>query len=176
MKIKWLIGSLTLHLVIILVFQIRMGSKGSQPVPVNIIRIQDFQAQEAVAEVSGDIREVKQQVIETNIVNKTQNVYPSGPTNFYPFYMVDSLPTAIGDIDPPYPAQARKLGIEGKVVLLADIDENGIVRHVKIESSPHDCLSQSASNTIFLTKFVPAKINGICQPVEVRLTLNFKLE
>jgi TonB family protein len=175
MSIKWLIGSGVFHIVLIFVFQIRMGSKGSQPVPVNIIRIQDFHPQAAVAESAGDIQEVKQKVIETN-VTKTQDVYPSGPTNFYPFYMVDSMPSAIGDIDPPYPAEARKLGIEGKVVLLADIDEKGIVRHIRIESSPHPSLSQSASNAVFCTKFVPAKINGICQPVEVRLTLNFKLE
>ena len=175
MSIKWLIGSAVVHLVLILVFQIRMGSKGSQPVAINIIRIQDFQPQTVIAESAGDIQEVKQKVIETN-VTKTQNVYPSGPTNFYPFYMVDSMPSAIGDIDPPYPPEARKLGIEGKVILLADIDENGIVRLVKIESSPHASLSQSASNAVFCAKFVPAKINGMNQPVEVRLTLNFKLE
>jgi protein TonB len=97
-------------------------------------------------------------------------------TGFLPSYMVGELPIALTPIDPSYPEEAKRLGIEGKVVLFIYIDENGIVKKVEVKSSPHDSLSQSAQKAVFETKFTPAKISGEKNPVVLQLALRFKLE
>jgi TonB family protein len=95
---------------------------------------------------------------------------------YVPFYQVDELPVAIIAISPVYPEEARRNGIEGRVIMLIYIDEEGTVKKVEIQKSPSDLLSESAMKAVKSAKFRPAKIGGKARAVCMQLTLHFKLE
>ena len=74
------------------------------------------------------------------------------------FVAVEQLPVIIHRAVPEYPSLARKANIEGKVVIKALVDENGIVtKAVIIEGD--EIFNQAALDAIYSTKFKPA-ING----------------
>lgn len=77
----------------------------------------------------------------------------------------------------PYPAEARKLGIEGKVRMRVDIDEKGKVVQVTVLEDPGGGLGKAAAKAIKGFVFTPAVgLDG--KPVDYRITYIyvFKLE
>ena len=88
-----------------------------------------------------------------------------------------------GDIKPPsrvaytapsYPALARSAHIEGTVYLEATIDEQGIVRDVKVlRSIP--LLDEAAKNAVSQWRYTPTKLNGVAVPVILTVTVTFTL-
>ena len=78
---------------------------------------------------------------------------------------------------PKYPRLARKRGIEGQVVLRADIDQAGSVFGLDIEqSSGSDLLDRAARKAVQQWQFVPAETNGIAVVSYVRIPVDFVLE
>ncbi|MBN0989208.1 energy transducer TonB [Amphritea pacifica] len=78
---------------------------------------------------------------------------------------------------PPYPRLARKRGIEGQVVLRAEIGRDGAVEGVKVEhSSGSDLLDQAARDAVQQWQFVPARQNGLAVASYVRVPVDFVLE
>lgn len=75
----------------------------------------------------------------------------------------------VSKVMPKYPVEAKKAGIEGKVVLAAVIDKEGNVKTLKVESGPKQ-LQQSALEAVHQWKYKPYLFNG--QPVDVRTTVN----
>lgn len=77
----------------------------------------------------------------------------------------------------PYPAEARKLGIEGKVRLRVDVDKKGRVVKVQILQDPGGGLGKAAAKAIKGFLFSPA-IGLNSKPVDYRITYTyvFKLE
>jgi TonB family protein len=75
-----------------------------------------------------------------------------------------------------YPAEAKKLGIEGEVMLEAVILMDGSLGKARVISSPHPILAQAALDTIREWRYEPVRLNGA--PVEsiTQVTLNFRLE
>ncbi len=96
--------------------------------------------------------------------------------NYVPFYLVEELPQPVTPINPKYPEEARRIGVEGRVMLLIYIDENGNVKKVEVQKSPNEILSDSALKAVNAVKFKPAKIGGIARAVCMQLTLRFHLE
>ncbi len=96
--------------------------------------------------------------------------------NYLPSYEVEELPVAETPISPVYPEEARRNGVEGKVLLLIYIDEQGNIKKAEIQKSPSSLLSDSALKALSSVKFRPAKIGGIARAVCMQLTLRFKLE
>ena len=70
---------------------------------------------------------------------------------------------------PKYPADAKRAGIQGKVVLGAVINEKGEVERLKVVSGPKQ-LRQSALDAVQQWKYKPYLVNG--KPVAVRTTIN----
>src|SRR5258706_16023884 len=66
----------------------------------------------------------------------------------------DAPPKAISTPDPPYPEEARKKGIEGKVTLLIVIDVKGKVSQVKALSGPEE-LVPAAVASVKMWQFEP---------------------
>ncbi len=76
-------------------------------------------------------------------------------------------------VPPIYPAQARMLHLEGKVVLAAVIMEDGTLRDVKvIEGLP--LLSQSAVDAVKHWRYKPYELDGKPVQNEIRIRVDFK--
>jgi protein TonB len=77
-------------------------------------------------------------------------------------------------VPPVYPAQARVMKLEGKVVLAAVIMEDGTLRDVKvIEGEP--LLAQSAMDAVKNWRYKPYELDG--KPVKnvIRISVDFKI-
>ena len=110
--------------------------------------------------------------------NAQETVASSGDYtgDYVPFYQVEELPQALSPINPPYPEEARRLGVEGRVLVLIYIDDKGVVRKIDVQKSPHEVLTQAAMKAISNVRFRPAKIGGIAKAVCMQFALRFRLE
>ena len=78
---------------------------------------------------------------------------------------------------PVYPAEARKKGYQGEVILKAKILSNGRVDQVELKkSSGHEILDRSALAAVKQWKFIPAKEGGESIPVWVNIPVTFQLQ
>ena len=60
-----------------------------------------------------------------------------------------------------YPSYALDYNIQGNVVLSFIVDTDGSIKDIKVESSPHQCLSEAAVRMISkMPKWKPGKIEG----------------
>ncbi len=76
-------------------------------------------------------------------------------------------------VEPDYPEEARKQGIQGSVVLEVHIGRDGAIQDVKVVSG-QPLLASAAIAAVKQWRFKPHKVQG--QPVEMqtRVTLNFR--
>ncbi len=74
-----------------------------------------------------------------------------------------------------YPELARKAGIQGKVFILAFVDESGNVTRAQIVKGIGLGCDEAALDAVMNTKFKPGKQRG--KPIEVQITIpiTFKL-
>jgi len=78
---------------------------------------------------------------------------------------------------PPYPPLAFRARIEGKVVLIAEVEPDGRAGQVRIlESSGNEMLDQSALTTVRQWKFTPARKDGVIITQAVRIPITFSLK
>ncbi|MBN1300629.1 MAG: energy transducer TonB [Melioribacteraceae bacterium] len=75
-----------------------------------------------------------------------------------------------------YPVEAKKQGIEGKVVLKAVVDENGKVIKTEVLESNDGLLSKAAADAIMKTRFEPAEKDGKKVKADVTIPVMFKLD
>jgi len=91
-------------------------------------------------------------------------------------YMVSSMPRLKSEIRIPYPAQAKKEGVEGPVVMDLLIDNTGKVRKVDLIKGPGSGLNEAAVAAIQNFEFLPARIGEQSVAVKIRYTYRFVLE
>lgn len=82
---------------------------------------------------------------------------------------VEGLPALIKKIQ--YPNIAKQAGIEGKVFVMAYVDEQGNVDDVKVLKGIGDGCEEEVIKVLKTTKFKPRMNNG--QPVKVKASLSF---
>lgn len=70
-----------------------------------------------------------------------------------------------------YPSIARSAGIEGRVIAMAYINENGDVDDVKIIKGIGGGCNEEVERVLRASKFKPGQKEG--KPVKVKLTLSF---
>jgi len=85
-------------------------------------------------------------------------------------------PVLINRVDPIYPEEAKTAGIFGIVIVEATIDENGIVRSVKVLKALEPSLDRAAIDAVRQWKFKPGTKNDKPVPVLFNLTINFRLD
>ncbi|GEM_PF-5868411 len=95
---------------------------------------------------------------------------------FIPFYKVDKRPDFLYKAELKYPLKAKQLGVEGTVILEADIDTEGKIINIRIIKKAGFGFDEAALNMIKMSKFSPAYSNGKPVPVRMRFTILFKLE
>jgi protein TonB len=88
-----------------------------------------------------------------------------------------SLPQALNLVKPDYPAEARRSGAEGLVILQVDIDATGAVKMVRlVQGLGHGC-DEAAEAAVWKTLFRPAVSNGFPVPFQGLLfPYRFKLD
>ena len=92
----------------------------------------------------------------------------------------EEMPSPVGGMEAimkmiTYPSIAKKSGTQGKVFVLAYINENGGVHDVKIVKGIGAGCDEAAIDAIKKTKFNPGKNKGTAVKVKLSLTINFKL-
>ncbi|MEX2115938.1 MAG: energy transducer TonB [Bacteroidota bacterium] len=74
-----------------------------------------------------------------------------------------------------YPDMARKVGMEGTVVVIAFIDEAGIVRKAEIKEGIGLGCDEAATAAVLKTRFQPATQRGKAVKVRVSIPIKFRL-
>lgn len=78
---------------------------------------------------------------------------------------------------PPYPEEARKKGVEGEVLLRAEVLANGWVGQIEVKrSSGHEILDRSALSTVKQWRFIPANGGNGSIPCWVNIPIKFHLQ
>jgi protein TonB len=89
---------------------------------------------------------------------------------------VSKMPQLVSDHKVPYPEEARKMGMEGKVVMQLDIDETGKVVKARVVRGAGHGLDEAALKAAHLFRFKPAYVGDDPVPVRILYTYSFILE
>jgi protein TonB len=77
---------------------------------------------------------------------------------------------------PEYPERARKLNIQGSVLLEADIDERGSLRDLRVRQGLEDGLDQIAMASVKRWRFEPATLEGRAVSSTRLIRIRFELD
>ncbi|MFN4111476.1 MAG: energy transducer TonB [Ignavibacteria bacterium] len=96
------------------------------------------------------------------------------------FEVVEEMPEPIGGIEAiqkkiVYPEIAKRAGVEGKVYILAFVDENGNVTKTEVLKGIGAGCDEAAEKAVRETKFKPGKQRGKPVRVKVAVPIIFKL-
>ncbi len=83
-------------------------------------------------------------------------------------------PELLSSVPPAYPLLAKKYKVEGDVTVQANIDASGNVVHMKVVSGPV-LLHQAAMDALRQWKYQPAKLNDQPVPMQIRVTIKFRI-
>lgn len=106
-------------------------------------------------------------------------VKPYRAERYVPPTQVTVLPRPIGECAPPaseYPEEARRLGIEGVVILVVSIDEAGKVTDARVVQDPGHGLGPAAAAAYRrYCRFEPARRGGEAVATSIRVPFRFEL-
>lgn len=88
-----------------------------------------------------------------------------------PVASVQEMPKVVGESVAEYPDEARRLGIQGKVVLEVVVDEEGGVSRVRVLKGLHPLLDSAAVQAARGLRFSPARVGG--RPVSVKIPYTY---
>ena len=91
-------------------------------------------------------------------------------------FLVTQMPKLKSEVRVPYPAEAKKAGVEGPVVMDLLIDDQGKVRKVDLIKGPGFGLNEAAVAAIAQFQFLPAHVGEKSVAVKIRYTYRFILE
>jgi protein TonB len=107
-------------------------------------------------------------------------VKPYKAEQYAPAAQVSELPRPLNreslNLRKYYPAQAKRSGFEGDVVLRLLIDADGSIAKVDIVSDPGQGLGPAAAQAVHELRFSPAKVNGVAVATTVPFTIHFTLD
>lgn len=86
-----------------------------------------------------------------------------------------TAPTKIHDVRPVYPAAARRMRVEGVVILETVIGATGSVEQVRVLRSV-PLLDDAAVDAVRQWRYTPTLLNGVPVPVVMSVTVNFTLQ
>jgi TonB family protein len=85
-------------------------------------------------------------------------------------------PELIGDAVRRYPPEARRVGLQGVVIVEVLIDQEGCVRHPRVLKGLPFGIDQAALTAVQSWTFRPARLEGRPRAVYYVLTVNFSLK
>jgi len=90
---------------------------------------------------------------------------------------LDEIPATIHSPRPEYPAEALRVGIEGRVVLRVELDRRGDVTQVTvITSSRHGSLDEAARQAVRQWRFEPATRLSVPVATAIAVPISFRIE
>jgi protein TonB len=97
------------------------------------------------------------------------------------FVAVEEMPEPVGGIQAiqskiEYPEIAKRAGVEGKVYILAFVNENGDVTKAEVIKGLGAGCDEAALTAVKQTKFKPGKQRGVPVKVQVSIPIVFKLQ
>lgn len=84
-------------------------------------------------------------------------------------------PRQISKAAPVYPVDAKRAGVQGKVVLRVVINEQGIPENIQVAKSVDPRLDQAAIDAVSQWRYEPGRKKGQAVPVETSIDINFTL-
>ena len=93
-----------------------------------------------------------------------------------PAVRLSAQPRVVERPEIPYPPEARRDGLEGRVVLLLRIDSEGRVAAAHLLSAPAPALGEAARAAALRFRFTPPMLDGEAVETEIRFTYTFVLE
>jgi periplasmic protein TonB len=95
---------------------------------------------------------------------------------YMPAYQVDTPPSVLGECRGEYPEDAKRLGIEGTVMLSVLIDTDGVVKNVKLLHGLGYGLDEVAQSRIKKCRFEPAHKGGEAVSTEITYKFTFLID
>ena len=96
-------------------------------------------------------------------------------TNYIPFYRVEKRPEFIHKASLEYPSQAKRLKVEGIVILEADIDSDGKLVQLRVIKAAGFGFEEAAVAMLENSSFTPAIMDGRAVSVRMRFTIKFEI-
>jgi protein TonB len=113
---------------------------------------------------------------QNNLVNQATNQAKHSKSNNSSIIAPQFAAEYLNNTPPQYPLSAKRMGIEGEVILLVTVQENGLPAEINIhQSSGFDVLDQSAILAVKKWQFVSAKQNGRNVKASVLVPIKFQL-
>ena len=109
------------------------------------------------------------------MVPEGDRVEPPPPTYVAP-HRVSTLPRVRREIRASYPDEARREGIEGRVVVRLRIDEEGRVVEAEVLEGPGYGLNEAAREALLQFSFRPATVDGRAVATDLRYVYTFLLD
>ncbi len=75
-------------------------------------------------------------------------------------------------VRPVYPSEARRMHLEGTVILEAIVTEEGLIENLKLVSG-HPILAQAAMDAVSKWRYSPYLLNGKPTQKQTRITVSF---
>jgi len=91
-------------------------------------------------------------------------------------YLVSQMPVLLGDFRVPYPADAKKAGVQGAVLMDLLIDAEGRVRQAQVIKPLFPSLDAAALEAAKRLVFKPARVADQTVAVRIRYAYRFVLE
>ncbi|HCF58748.1 MAG TPA: energy transducer TonB, partial [Myxococcales bacterium] len=112
------------------------------------------------------------------VAPKAEDVKPyASPTGRYvPRYKVTKLPELSREVKAKYPEEARKLGIEGQVILELTIDATGKVTQARLVKRAGHGFDEAALEAVRRFAFKPGTEGGEPIVTEITYTYTFQLD
>jgi protein TonB len=85
-------------------------------------------------------------------------------------------PTFLHRVLPVYPAAAKRIGKEGKVVVKLSIDEKGNLFNIEVIERTGDDFAEAAMDALRHSTFLPAKMDGKPVASKAMLTIRFTMK
>ena len=109
---------------------------------------------------------------DTAPANSGADVLPSALTAD-----ADYKAAELNNPNPLYPLTAVRQGLQGRVLLMVEVQADGRAGRVTIEkSSGHAILDASAMNTVRMWQFIPARKDGVFHAQSIRVPIDFNLK
>ena len=110
-------------------------------------------------------------VVPESGLQRASSAEPEKLVEFSPAAAEDGL---LHRVEPEYPEDARQQKIQGTVVLELEIGQDGAVEEAHVVSGPPQ-LAKASTDAVKQWRFKPRLVNGRPEPMQTRVTLNFKL-
>lgn len=159
---------------------IDLEQKGAQIIQGNIHRTKSGVAKKELMPVVGATEETVAESGETQVqIGNTLHGMPeneiTNDVEYAPLSGITKSPSFRSQLKPVYPESARKIGIEGVVLLEVIISSDGNVTDVKIIENPGYGMGEAAREAILKSAFSPAMSGETPVAAKVIIPVRFRL-